>query len=491
MSLLSWSSQPINPSVIPWCLSEPSAPFVGFDFTVPYPFAISIRRLRLQEQKTFKRPSHCCSLCLLTMPPSYSIRYPKGYCGRFLSLQKSRTVTKVTPPHDIPSSPSSLDMSSSSSASSSCLFLEEKDDDGSTVVAVSLLPVDAQVGILSFLNEYDTRSVMQVNRQFRSLLQQGSQGGGGDYLWKRLALQRWPFLLLSEEEQEEEGRQDRLPAFGPSSAASASDIGMDVLLGLAASSMPSSRDLALARECSTVENIRNDGRRRQRTTAVVFTGRVGQGDRCVRSVHVLPKPRLGKKPQATITRKRRNLWQRWRRNRRKKQDDDDDDDEEAMFIAWRPFVLPFCLPNGGFSLTPRCISYFEVNIIDPANVSAPPASLGEQQYLQRQQQRQLPWSNNHNPYNNSNRVPRECVAVGISLDRFSWQRRMPGWDGKSCVCGMVDVDDTPHGMGSQFLSCVCVCFSSCRVILWIPRRRWFHLPQSRLWQTVWASIRGE
>ena len=281
----------------------------------------------------------------------------------------------------------------------------------------AMLSQDAQLHIVSFLNEEDARNMMQVNHYYRHLLQNSS------HVWKGLARQRWPFL------SESCNWSDRLHL--PLTVRDSSveeETNMSLLLHLAAETKSSCIDESIFQPCANSRDVvqrrqqRNQGTLRrsmltnelrtvmlrdERSTAVQFTGRIGFGDRCIRADQPLPRPHHLTKNQMRSLRKlgkSRNFWQRLLRRH---------DDESPQ---WRPFVAPFSLPDGTVSFTPRLISYFEVHIVNTNEMSDKTPAVDHPHGLQLDRVRAS---------------SSECVAVGLSLTSFHLHSRMPGWDALS------------------------------------------------------------
>lgn len=182
---------------------------------------------------------------------------------------------------------------------------------------------------------------------------------------------------------------------------------------------------------------------------VQFIGRVGQGDRCIRSNAPLPRPTLMTSKDATWVlspdnnnnntcswRRRisysghRSVLKHHRRGSsllnhslvdlfcRKVRA------VTAPCTAWRPFVAPFMSKDmeSVVHLTPRFVSYFEVSILEP--------TLNDDDENENHTSNVLGTTANNNNNNDSSRRT-DCVAVGLATDSFDWHSRMPGWDASS------------------------------------------------------------
>lgn len=141
---------------------------------------------------------------------------------------------------------------------------------------------------------------------------------------------------------------------------------------------------------------------------VEFSGRLGQGNRCIRADHPLPST-LSKERTGLAARRRVSVMGPVALLKR------------LMGIARgvplspprcafpdmgyhesltaQPFCTPLVLPDRSVDVTPRLVSYFEVTIGQP----------------KRRAQNGIP----------------ECVAVGLSRDGFNLLQKMPGWDSQS------------------------------------------------------------
>lgn len=335
---------------------------------------------------------------------------------KYIKTAQSPSTAWVAP-HVIAAFPSEV-----SSNSSACVSLRSaatrKNAPKPIALLTAVLSQDAQLHVMGFLNEQDTRNMMEVNHHFRHLLQNSR------HVWKGLARQRWPFL------HEEVQWIDRLhlpqtvPGLGQEE-----EINMSLLLHLAAETKASHIDESIFQPCSKSRNavlrrqqqnrgtlgrsmltngLRTVMMRDGESTAVQFTGRIGFGDRCIRANQPLPRPHhLTKKQMRSLRKLGFNSLSFWERLLRRR-------DEDSP--QWRPFVAPFSLADGTISLTPRLISYFEVHIINTKEMHPDTPSVEHPHGLQLHRVR----ATSH-----------ECVAVGISLSNFHLHSRMPGWDAVS------------------------------------------------------------
>uniref|UniRef100_A0A7S3LFJ8 B30.2/SPRY domain-containing protein n=1 Tax=Amphora coffeiformis TaxID=265554 RepID=A0A7S3LFJ8_9STRA len=222
---------------------------------------------------------------------------------------------------------------------------------------------DLQVNVLGFLSEDDTRSMMQVNRHFCRLLKTST---GGAYVWKSLACERWPFMKAAEQvyprqvPDKEEDQYDK-----------------SRLLQLAAKTNPTAVDENLFTQDVQIYD--------SASKSIHYTGSSYGNSRSIRANAPLSRPA---KTQPTI--------------------------KESIFrhifgrpeSSGRPFVVPFRLANGHYSLTPRRIAYYEVNIMgqkEEGSTFRSSSSVLQQGVT-------------------------ECVAVGLSSVGFDLGHCLPGWD---------------------------------------------------------------
>lgn len=327
-------------------------------------------------------------------------------------------------PHVIPALASEV----ASSTTTASLSSSRRGSSRSKPIALltAVLSTDAQLQVLSYLDEQDTRSMMEVNHHFRHLLQTSP------HVWKSLAHQRWPFL--SEQAPWIDRLHVKQVVAGGNTVNTVDhqpeeELNMSFLLHLAAESKASHIDESIFQPCrqsrhATARRVQQQQGTLRRSllttelrtvmlqdgvsTAVQFTGRIGFGDRCIRANQPLPRPHhLTKKQMRSLAKlNKRNFVQRLlRRNA-----------EDSP--VWRPFVAPFLLPDdqGALSFTPRLVSYFEVHVLDTQVMSLQTPAVEHPHGLQLDRVRGL---------------SAECVAVGISLADFHLHSRMPGWDALS------------------------------------------------------------
>lgn len=268
---------------------------------------------------------------------------------------------------------------------------------------------DLQVHILSFLSEQDLMTVMQVSHDFYQLLRHEPSG---QYLWTCLAQGKWPYATppsTSWDETSSVPNWSKLLKLGDTTFPTALDI------------CNLSRDMNVG--AGTLQAQNNDHGDMFMTVAQ-FTGQVGLESRSVRSNHPLPRPKLLRAASPKQSKARTNKGRNILGKRQASQQDEEP--------KWQPFVVPFCQSIGPVhhyhSFVPRTISYFEVSI---CNQDQDPAK------------RRM--SSLEPPSPSQGRLP--CVAVGLSLDSFPLDRRMPGWERDSF--GFHGDDGTAFGQGAR------------------------------------------
>lgn len=144
------------------------------------------------------------------------------------------------------------------------------------------------------------------------------------------------------------------------------------------------------------------------TLEAAFTGRVGMGNRCVRTDFPLPPtfrpPQRGPLDAAALAALR---WlSRVRRGacstRQAAAAGEKVSLAEAKTSCWAPISTAMALPGGGIDVSPRLTAYFEVTVLEPRG--------------------------RHGSSFPFEPVP-DCIAVGLSRQNFGQRlgRRMPGW----------------------------------------------------------------
>ena len=225
------------------------------------------------------------------------------------------------------------------------------------------LPQLMQLAALSFLDFESLMSVRQVDRAQCDLLR-SHHPATRDIIWKPACCRRWPWLDLMEKELK-------------TGADDTTRVDFARLLSLASDTQSRSVDASLF-----PHNVQFTD---DTTTAIQYTGVVGQGDRCIRADAPLPRPsgRIKARPLHSNFQQPVVQWQ-------------------AYVEQWKPFVAPFALTSKHFSLHPRLVSYFEVTV------------------LQR-----------NNNDRGSFQLKPDCVAIGLGNINFNVLGSMPGWNGNS------------------------------------------------------------
>lgn len=132
--------------------------------------------------------------------------------------------------------------------------------------------------------------------------------------------------------------------------------------------------------------------------SVQFTGRIGRGDRCVRSDEPFPRPHF------VSSKKHLSLRFPWTMRPPKGQ----------------PFVAPYLVesqsPVKSWNMQPRWMSYYEVTL-SPAAADEDPTERSRRHHRPDHPGRETQQS--------------DCVAVGVCTRTFPLHCRMPGWDNQS------------------------------------------------------------
>lgn len=295
---------------------------------------------------------------------------------------------------------------------------------------------DVQLQILSFVPLEDVRVLMATNRRYRKLLfTRNAQN-----LWKNWCSTHFNNSILQDDKKIVVDDLSLPTAARPSSLLS-NDLShwhqqanMSLLLSMA-QSQPTDIDVKQLNEYHSHQQVPSSRSRRRRSRPrvhttdgshqpllkyeflqdmeqwmVQFTGRVGQGDRCVRSNKPFPRPTLIDSAQWMISPSQMGQHGKLSSSSSGKNPHHAILDmfcRSARAVspprpAWRPFVAPFYSPSDSTAvhLTPRFVSYFEVSISE-------------------------------GPASNSNASSTDCVAVGVATESFDWHTRMPGWDASS------------------------------------------------------------
>lgn len=135
---------------------------------------------------------------------------------------------------------------------------------------------------------------------------------------------------------------------------------------------------------------------------IQYTGAVGAGTgRCVRAIDPLPKPSSFQVvTQTHIPSKTKNKTGLLRKNKSK-------GPTTTTKVVAEPFVQSFALVDGTKYTEPGMVSYFEVDIVQAPKEDQQGEITTEQEEAE---------------------IDDPCVAIGMSLHQFDWERSMPGWD---------------------------------------------------------------
>lgn len=247
---------------------------------------------------------------------------------------------------------------------------------------------DVQLQIVSFLDISSARSFSVSNLRARQLLHCFE----AQSLWRDWYSLRWPHLTFLSSNSPLVLVDDlKTPTAGRTTFAQG--VNASLLLGMGSQHYPTSVDdecLKPAHHDGTAADIDQAIFKRVPQAnggeAIQFIGQVGINDRSIKSDKPLPGPKfnvaLFKKSQKPFLRKvlRRKT------------------SSVTSLPPYCPFVAPFQLQDGSVNITPRLISYFEVEI--------------------------LPQEKDADDVNRA--FAPDCVAVGVSSQNFS--ESMPGWD---------------------------------------------------------------
>jgi len=334
---------------------------------------------------------------------------------------------------------------------------------------------DLLVQVFRFLSvqQGDVARCSQVNRRFRWLLTK-------NYVWKQFVCEQiWPYLVEQQQEAAPPAVEfvgvdqqrplykmyprmcerpptkvdetlfefpsrwsgDALRAMPDRIARQAASLAAGAAL-LAEAIASGTNEIGPHLRTVAVEGNSDNNNNSRRVDAVQYTGKVGYGDRCVRSDHPLPRPTIASAASASnegdedtttaaasgpFSSKHspaavKALWnmissQSSNKNRPPK---------------WEPVVTAI-RTNGGdnsccWDVSPRYTSYFEVSI------RAPPTPLdGDEQAgpTFNSRSRNNTNRNRSSSSSSSTNSHQECVAIGIATREFRMHSRMPGWDSAS------------------------------------------------------------
>ncbi|CAJ1925672.1 unnamed protein product [Cylindrotheca closterium] len=292
------------------------------------------------------------------------------------------------------------------------------------------VPEDVYLYMCSFLDLPSIRNVMALNHKFRQLLL------SADSFWMTKCQSLWEGLMPSNALLVD---STMIPTVlkGPNCNMT---VNLPLLISMTPANLPTKVDETLLGTCRRVHRtVRLNHHSRslqiiertltpnqdelvvitcQNKKSIQYTGRVGSGDRCIRSNHPLPRPTrstndgTSKSSTTSMSQKRGFLLKKATTGKPSSLFDLLCRGSSSAIYgrSLSHIERPFCAPyvdghnnNSNNNLTlrvgPRMVAYFEVSILESSS--------------------------------NTQRSPRDCVAVGVATESFSCQTRMPGWDAQS------------------------------------------------------------
>jgi hypothetical protein len=334
--------------------------------------------------------------------------------------------------------------------------LSSENDDEEARPCLGSQTDDVVVLLSSYLDLRGVQSLAQTNHRFRELLH------GEEYVWNVQAQRLWTNLPMASQEivwdTTSSGGGEERP----------SPLSKLEVLALAQHPVPTEVDSSIFTPCRwsrrmiTLRNravaVRSSLQKElvvvptedPNRPAVQFVGTPGHGDRSVRANAPLPRP-------TQLAPRQRGCWRNafFRRGAEFSPGGSPDTDSPIASSSahlrskWQPFVIPTLAqgPGGGlvWDLSPRLVSYFEVEILPSAKSAAPLASLGttdrpggSRRPAPSMQGRVRFRLDEDDSDDDEPAVPmswvrhsKECVAVGLATEEFSMHTRMPGWDSHS------------------------------------------------------------
>ena len=327
----------------------------------------------------------------------------------------------------------------------------------SKIVHFDNLIDDIHLGIFSFLDLSSLRSIMSVNHRYRNLL---ISGDARSCVWMEHCERIFHIRRKNRNGPPLRFVDDLNLPTAATAAGERNESNLSFLLNLVPSCFPTSIDedtlsprarlrraiqqtipaYRLEEEDQLIRCYQDSSTYR---FIVQYIGYVGQGDRCIRSNHPLPRPTRQILKDTSYTSDRHNVTAAFAEFLRANQHHDSsrpslmdilrsssksmirDSSKFASLSAvleqplgLTPFVVPFADESRDGSsivnITPRFVSYFEVNILkmDGNSCNDDMASATRRPRTHR------------TSYN-------DCVAVGVATRNFQFQSRMPGWDQQS------------------------------------------------------------
>ena len=368
-----------------------------------------------------------------------------------------------------PASPPYDNITANMKVPSLSCFVEEEEDTFSAKIEITLesLPNDVQLHVASYLDAQSLRQWGSTHRSSRKMLLQSP------YLWKSVCLQQhWTHLNLSRSLEVVMKDALSLPtaaafAFGGSQHIAPN---LPLLLSMtpgASSSDSSKNSLSYPTHICKSAFPYSMGRRgpprwksqlalNEGQTTVQYQGIVGTGDRCIRANAPLPKPIKRSTTQMSedddvpsvstifankkkhdksllkkLCRGAQTAMNNLAHHHHSRSQNDVVMNNNTCNDFYRPFVVPFCMKSEEINVTPRFISYFEVDIRPNNQVMIDDCQAAETddsgQELQVPPASILPGILRPQRHPNA----QDCVAIGLATERFSVQSRMPGWDANS------------------------------------------------------------
>uniref|UniRef100_A0A7S3P703 B30.2/SPRY domain-containing protein n=1 Tax=Amphora coffeiformis TaxID=265554 RepID=A0A7S3P703_9STRA len=140
-----------------------------------------------------------------------------------------------------------------------------------------------------------------------------------------------------------------------------------------------------------------------------YTGPVGVASRCIRARQPMVQPTALTSEQVRKLHKqsRRRLRGLLRKANAR-------NDTNNKYMVWKPFIVPFLLPSGALSFTPRLVSYYEVHILKAADDD-------EEAKVPESDEEKEPKS--AKPTTTQD----ECIVIGMASKEFPLETRLPGW----------------------------------------------------------------
>lgn len=317
---------------------------------------------------------------------------------------------------------------------------------------------DIHIDILAFLDLSSLRAVMCVNHHYRKLISSEDARNSiwmyhCEYVWciEREKDNRSPLMFVDNLRLPMAAASESTATFGSETAGNKSQTtNLSLLLSLAPTKFPTSVDKDLlnprTRLSRTIQQTIPADRLEEELmlcyqdsltgrSIVRYTGCVGQGDRCIRTDHPLPRPSRKTRCNKRSESKRPFLLNILRCSSKSMASDSTRGFKLSSSFStsalsqpsckWAPFVVPFVDQSTNsttttMNVTPRFVSYFEVGILKLEDINNGESILSSDTIRAAQ--------GGPRSYRSSYS---DCVAVGIATKSFQYQSRMPGWDQQS------------------------------------------------------------